>query len=120
MSDAVTMQMIDCFQHLEQMHIVHVYDIQVQNSFNMWQTLNNMSKAVSEVVTELNSTIFKIEIDNIEDNIIVEYWAKILNECLINKDNSEAAEILKNAWLEEDDVIMIFLELMSRKKVIII
>ena len=35
MSDAVTAQMIDCFQHLEQMHIICVYDIQIQNSFNM-------------------------------------------------------------------------------------
>jgi len=39
----------------------------------MQQILNNMSKAVSEVVTELNSTIFKIEIDDIEDNIIIKY-----------------------------------------------
>ena len=79
-----------------------------------------MSKAVSEVVTELNNIIFKIEIDDIEDNIIIEYWAKTLNEHLINKNNSEAAEILKNAWLKEDDIIMILLQLMSRKKVIII
>ena len=79
-----------------------------------------MSKAVSEVVTELNSAIFKIKINDIEDNIIIKYWTKILNEYLINKDNSEAAEILKNAWLEENNIIIIFLELMSKKKVIII
>ncbi len=35
MSDAVTAQMIDYFQHLEQMYIIHVYDIQIQNSFNI-------------------------------------------------------------------------------------
>ena len=118
--DAVTVQTIDCFWCLEQAHIVHIYNIQIQNSFNIQQILNNMSKVVSEVVTELNNTIFKIEINDIEDNIIIEYWAKISNECLINKNNSEAAEILKNAWLEENDVIIIFLELMSEKKVVII
>ena len=63
----------------------------------MWQTLNNMSKAVSEVVIELNSTIFKIEIDDIEDNIIIKYWTKTSDECLINKNDSEAAEISENA-----------------------
>ncbi len=72
-SDTVTAQTIDHFQCLKQTHIIHVYDIQIQNSFNMQQTLNNMSKAVSEVMTELNSIIFKIEIDDIEDNIIIEY-----------------------------------------------
>ncbi len=79
-----------------------------------------MSKVISEIVTELNNTIFKIEIDDIKDNIIVKYWAKISNKCLINKDNSEAAEILKNTWLKEDNIIMILLELMSRKKIIVI
>ena len=120
MSDAVTAQMIDYFQHLEQMYIIHVYNIWVQNSFNMQQTLNNMSKAVSEIITELNSIIFKIKIDDIKDNIIIEYWTKILNEHLINKDDSEAAEILKNTWLEKDNIIMILLKLISKKKIIII
>ncbi len=120
MSDAVTAQIINHFQHFEQMHIIHVYNIWVQNSFNMQQTLNNMSKAVSEIITELNSIIFKIKIDDIKDNIIIEYWTKILNEHLINKDDSEAAEILKNTWLEKDNIIMIFLKLISEKKVIII
>ncbi len=91
MSDAITMQIINHFWHFKQTHIIHVYNIQIQNSFNMWQTLNNMSKAVSEVMTELNSTIFKIEINDIKDNIVVEYWAKISDKCLINKNNSEAA-----------------------------
>ena len=96
MSDTVIMQMINCFQYLEQTHIIYIYDIWVQNSFNMWQTLNNMSKAVLEVVTELNSIIFKIEIDDIKDNIIIKYWVKTLNEYLINKNNSEVTEISKN------------------------
>ena len=79
-----------------------------------------MSKAVSEIMTELNNIIFKIEINDIEDNIIIKYWAKISDEHLINKNDSEAANIFKNAWLEENDIIMILLELMSRKKVVII
>src|SRR6266487_6993207 len=73
MSDVVTAQTIDHFQHLEQTHIICVYDIQIQNSFNMQQTLNNMSKAVSEIMTKLNSTIFKIKINDIKDNITVKY-----------------------------------------------
>jgi len=32
-----------------------------------------MSKAVSEIMTELNNVIFKIKIDDIEDNIIIKY-----------------------------------------------
>ncbi len=32
-----------------------------------------MSKAVSEVMTELNNTIFKIKIDDIENNITIKY-----------------------------------------------
>ena len=79
-----------------------------------------MSKAVLEIVTELNNIIFKIEIDDIKDNIIIKYWTKISDEHLINKNNSEAAEILKNTWLEKDDVIIIFLQLISKKKIIII
>ena len=56
-----------------------------------------MSKTVSKVMIELNNIIFKIEIDDIEDNIIIEYWAKISDECFINKNDLEAADIFKNA-----------------------
>ena len=72
-SDAVIVQMIDCCWHFKQAHIVYIYDIQIQNFFNMWQILNNMSKTISKIMTELNNVIFKIEIDNIKDNIIVKY-----------------------------------------------
>ena len=35
MFDIITVQTINHFQHLKQMHIIHVYDIQIQNFFNM-------------------------------------------------------------------------------------
>lgn len=62
MSNSITQQAVGRVRRLGQQHIVKVYEYQVGKSYNCWQMLNNVNKAVPGMTAGLNSNIFKVKI----------------------------------------------------------
>ena len=73
-SDPFLQQAIGCVCQLGQLKMVHIYDYQVKDSFNMTVIKKNLLKAIPDLATQLNTTIFEVsmglEVDGSQHELV--------------------------------------------------
>ena len=97
------MQAIRCILHLGQQSTVKVYSYIITDSFNTKQLIKNIKKALPEITTQLNMSLFDSTSEN--DSISLDCWVWN-SDYLISCITDELANSLpKDILLKDDDLI---------------
>ncbi len=73
MNEFILIQTERCLRQLRQTKIVKFYYYFMKNSFNIYQLQNNITKIISDLMTELNQDLFKLKSINNNEEINFSY-----------------------------------------------
>ena len=103
LSDSLEIQAIRCILYLGQQSIVKMYSYIITDSFNVKQLIKNIEKALPEITTQLNMSLFSSALENINVSLSCWIWN---GDYLISYIIDELADLLsKNILLKDNNLI---------------
>ena len=115
MLEVLLMQAIEHVRHLDQKHIVKIYDYTILNNFNIKQFENNLIKMIFSLITELNDELFNITFNIDTKKIDFDYWMCNHNDTLSLVSHNSIDHFDFKKLVQSDELIYTLLETMKKK-----
>ena len=115
MSEVLLMQAIEHVRHLDQKHIIKIYNYTVLNSFNIKQLENNLIKMILNLIIKLNDKLFNITFNHDTKTINLDYWVHNFDDTLFSVSHNSIHYFDSEKLVQSDELMYALLETMKKE-----